>query len=84
MQTIRPILTDYTIDLIEFKRNPMKTVEQGEGFPVAILNRNKPVFYCVPADAYEAMMDKLEDVELTSLFEERQNQPEIEINKNDL
>jgi antitoxin StbD len=84
MQTIRPISTDYAIDLIEFKINPMEAVEQGEGFPVAILNRNQPVFYCVPADAYEAMMDKLEDVELTSLFEERQNQPEIEINKNDL
>lgn len=84
MQTIRPILTDYTIDLIAFKRNPMEAVEQGEGLTVAVLNRNQPVFYCVPADAYEAMMDKLEDVELTSLFEERQNQPEIEINKNDL
>jgi antitoxin StbD len=84
MQTIRPIPTDYTIDLIAFKINPMEAVEQGEGLPVAVLHRNQPVFYCVPADAYEAMMDKLEDVELTSLFEERQNQPEIEINKNDL
>jgi len=28
---------------------------------VAILNRNEPTFYCVPARAYETLMDKLEN-----------------------
>lgn len=49
----------------------MATVATGEGFPVAILNRNEPVFYCVPAKAYEALMDKLEDVELNALADAR-------------
>jgi len=40
----------------------MATVAAGEGFPVAILNRNEPTFYCVPARAYETLMDKLEDM----------------------
>ena len=59
-------------------------VEQGEGFPVAVLNRNQPAFYCVPAEAYELLMDKLEDMELTALVKARINQPEIEVNIDDL
>jgi antitoxin StbD len=62
----------------------MAVVEQGDGFPVAVLNRNQPVFYCVPADAYEIMMDKLEDFELAQLVKERQNQPEIKVSISDL
>jgi antitoxin StbD len=49
----------------------MATVAAGEGFPVAILNRNEPTFYCVPAKAYEALMDKLDDVELNALADTR-------------
>ena len=49
----------------------MGTVAAGEGFPVAILNRNEPAFYCVPAHAYEALMDRLEDLELNALADAR-------------
>jgi antitoxin StbD len=84
MQTIRPILADNSTSISELKKNPMAVVEQGDGFPVAVLNRNQPAFYCVPADAYEAMMDKLEDVELALIVKERQDQPEIKVDINDL
>jgi antitoxin StbD len=84
MQTIRPILADNSTSISELKKNPMAVVEQGDGFPVAVLNRNQPAFYCVPAEAYEIMMDKLEDVELASLVKERQDQPEIKVRINDL
>ena len=84
MQTIRPILADNATSISELKKNPMAVVEQGDGFPVAVLNRNQPAFYCVPADAYEAMIDKLEDIELALLVKERQNQLEIEVDINDL
>jgi antitoxin StbD len=84
MQTIRPILADNTTSISELKKNPMAVVEQGDGFPVAVLNRNQPAFYCVPADAYEIMMDKLEDFELAQLVKQRQNQPEIKVSISDL
>ena len=32
------------------EKNPMATVNAGDGYPVAILNRNEPAFYCVPAE----------------------------------
>lgn len=65
------ILADVTASVSELKRNPMGTVAAGEGFPVAILNRNEPAFYCVPAHAYEALMDRLEDLELNALADAR-------------
>ena len=54
-----PILAETAASLSELKKNPIRTVSAGEGLPVAILYRNKPVFYCVPAKAYEALMDGL-------------------------
>lgn len=65
------ILAATTASVSELKKNPMATVAAGEGFPVAILNRNEPTFYCVPAKAYEALMDKLDDVELNALADAR-------------
>jgi antitoxin StbD len=84
MQTIRPILADNSTSISELKKNPMAVVAQADGFPVAVLNRNQPAFYCVPADAYELMMDKLEDIELACIVEERKNQPEVEVDIDDL
>ncbi len=62
----------------------MGIVSAGEGFPVAILNRNKPAFYCVPAKAYEILLDKLEDLELNAIADARANQPEIDITLDEL
>jgi antitoxin StbD len=56
------------------KRNPMGTVAAGEGFPVVILNRNEPAFYCVPAMAYEIMLDRFEDLELNAIADARDGQ----------
>jgi antitoxin StbD len=67
------ILAETTASVSELKKNPMGTVAAGEGFPVAILNRNEPAFYCVPAKAYEALMDKLEDFELNAIADARLN-----------
>ena len=67
------ILAETTASVSELKKNPIGTVAAGEGFPVAILNRNEPAFYCVPAKTYEALMDRLEDVELNALADARLN-----------
>ena len=84
MQIVRPVLADNSTSISELKKNPMAVVEQADGFPVAVLNRNQPVFYCVPADAYELLMDKLEDIELARIVDERKDQIEVEVNIDDL
>jgi len=81
---VHSVLAEVTTSISELKKNPMAVVEQGEGFPVAVLNRNQPAFYCVPAEAYEALMDKLEDVELAAVVEARKDQKEIAVSLDDL
>jgi antitoxin StbD len=78
------ILAQTTASVSELKKNPMGTVAAGEGFPVAILNRNAPAFYCVPAKAYEALMDKLEDLELNAIANARAGQRVIKVKLDDL
>ena len=73
------ILAETTASVSELKKNPMGTVASGEGFAVAILNRNTPAFYCVPAKAYEALMEKLEDMELNAIADAREGQPVTKI-----
>jgi len=83
MAITHPILADVSAGISELKKNPMAVLSQGDGAPVAILNRNEPVFYAVPAKAFEILMDKLEDVELAAIVEARKDQPEVEVNIDD-
>ena len=73
------ILRDTTASVSELKKNPMATVSAGDGFPVAILNRNQPAFYCVPAELYEKMLDALDDQQLVKLVHDRSQQPLVDV-----
>ena len=70
-----PIFAATSASLSELKKNPMGTIAAGEGFPVVILDRNEPAFYCIPAKAYEAMLERLEDLELNTIANARVRQP---------
>lgn len=78
------ILANTAASISELKRNPMGTVAAGEGLPVAILNRNEPAFYCVPAQAFEALMEQLEDIELNKLADTRQGQTRVKVTLDEL
>jgi antitoxin StbD len=78
------ILARTTASISELKKNPMGTVAAGGGSPVAILNHNEPAFYCVPAAAYEAMLDRLEDIELNAMADAREGQAVHKVSLDDL
>lgn len=78
------VLAEVTASVSELKRNPMGTVAAGDGAPVAILNRNEPAFYCIPARAYEAMMDRLEDLELNALADARSGEALVRVTLDEL
>jgi antitoxin StbD len=78
------ILSETPASISELKRNPMGTVAAGDGFPVAILNRNELAFYCVPASWFESMMSRIEDAELNAIADQRRNQKAIRVNLDDL
>lgn len=78
------ILSETAASITELKRDPMGTIAAGEGFPVAILNRNEPAFYCVPARAFEAMMERLEDLELNAIADARAGQKQVKVRLDEL
>ena len=78
------IFAQTSASVSELKRNPMGTVAAGEGFSVAILNRNEPAFYCVPAKAYEALLERIEDLELNALADAREGQAIHKVSLDDL
>jgi antitoxin StbD len=78
------VLARVAASVSELKRNPMGTLAAGEGEPVAILNRNEPAFYCVPAGVYEALMERLEDMELNAIADARADQEEITVSLDEL
>ncbi|SMG67257.1 [weak similarity to] Prevent-host-death protein [methanotrophic bacterial endosymbiont of Bathymodiolus sp.] len=78
------ILTEAAASISELKANPMKVALSAHGEPIAVLNRNEPAFYCVPAETYEFMMDHMEDLELLTIAEQRKNEPSVKVRLNDL
>jgi antitoxin StbD len=77
-------LADVSAGISELQKNPLAVLEQGHGAPVVILHHDEPAFYAVPAELYEMLLEKLEDIELVELVRRRERQPEIEVDVNDL
>lgn len=73
-----------SVSISDLKKNPSRIINQSEGAPVAILNHNKPSAYIIPADAFEALMEKLEDYELSRIVQERVNEPSVKVSLDEL
>jgi len=78
------VLTEIAASISELKSNPMKVVASGNGMPIAVLNRNEPAFYCVPAQAYEALMELIDDAQLLKIVKERFNEGTVKVTLDDL
>ena len=73
------LYTNASVSITELKKNPTAVIDEADGFPVAVLNHNKPAAYLVPAAAFEAMMEKLDDIELAKLVKGRANEPTVKV-----
>lgn len=79
MQTI---FTDLTISMSDFKKNPAKVLREAGQKPVAVLNHNKPAFYMVDPQMFEALIEQLADNNLMPLLQARiaQRDQAVEVN----
>jgi antitoxin StbD len=73
-----------SVSISYLKKNPSRIIHEAEGTPVAILNHNKPSAYLVPAAAFEALMEKLEDYELSRVVKEREGEPSVPVSLDEL
>lgn len=62
---------EMAVSVSDLKKNPTAVVDSAGGQAVAILNHNRVMAYMVPADAYEAMIDALDDQALVALAKAR-------------
>ena len=73
-----------TVSVTELKRNYSAIVRESEGAAVAVLNHNRPEAYLVPAEAYEQLMERLEDMEDALLAHERRHDSAVKVTLEDL
>lgn len=73
-----------TVSITDLRRNPGAIIEEAGDEAVAILNHNRATAYLVPANAFEALIDKLEDMELAELARQRRGGKTVKVTLDEL
>lgn len=81
---MQSIFADVAVSVSELKKNPTAVMSGAAGMPVAVLNHNRVMGYMVPAELYEAMMERLDDLELVELAKSRADEQGIPVTLDDL
>jgi antitoxin StbD len=68
-----------SVSITELKKNPSAVIKEAEGAPVVILNHNRPSAYIVPAEAFETMLERLDDLELRKTIRKRRGEKSISV-----
>ena len=68
------IYANYTVSISQLKRNPQALIDDAHGDIIALLNRNRPTAYIVPAETFDWLMEVAEDIELGRIIEERKSE----------
>ncbi len=63
-----------SVSISELKRNPQAIINDANGEAIALLNRNKPTAYIIPAKTYEMLLEMTEDIELAEIIEQRRGE----------
>jgi antitoxin StbD len=68
------LMTQQTVSMSEFKRNPASVLRSANRRPVAVLSHNKAAFYMVEPALFEAMLEQMADRDLEVLVRSRLDQ----------
>ena len=78
------VMADLAVSVSELKKNPSAVMNGAQGGAVAVLNHNRVMGYMVPADVFEAMMERLDDMDLAELVKARSQETPVPVNLDDL
>ena len=84
MITTHAIYAQTTVSMTDLRRNPSGILEDAGDAPIAVLNHNRPAAYLLSAKAYEALLDRLDDVELAKVVKQRQGGKRVRVSLDDL
>jgi antitoxin StbD len=68
-----------SVSITDLKKNPSAVIKGAAGAPVVILNHNRPSAYIVPADAFETMLEKLDDLEIKKTIRKQRGEKSIQV-----
>mgnify|MGYP001765844381 FL=1 len=72
------------VSVSDLKKSPTSVMQQADGQAVAVLNHNRVMAYMVPADAYEAMIERLDDLALAEVARARGHETPVRVSLDDL
>lgn len=81
---MQSVLADVAVSVSELKKNPSGVMAGAGGMPVAVLNHNRVMGYMVPAELYEQMMERLDDLDLVEVVKARSGEKGVPVNLDDL
>ncbi|EMC3962936.1 TPA: type II toxin-antitoxin system Phd/YefM family antitoxin [Pseudomonas aeruginosa] len=81
---MQSVLADVAVSVSELKRNPTGVMTGAGGMPVAILNHNRVMGYMVPAELYEQMLERLDDLDLIDVAKARSGENGQSVSLDDL
>lgn len=81
---MQSVLADRAVSVSELKKNPSAVMSAAHGAPVAVLNHNRVMGYMVPAEVFEAIMERLDDMDLAELVTARSQETPVPVNLDDL
>ena len=72
------------VSVSDLKKSPSAVMEQAQGETVAVLNHNRIMAYMVPAEIYEEMLERLDDLHLSEIVTQRVTEKGEPVNLDDL
>lgn len=72
------------VSVSDLKRSPSAVMDNADGETVAVLNHNRVMAYMVPAAAYEAMVERLDDLALIETIRSRADETPVAVSLDDL
>lgn len=72
------------VSVSDLKKSPTAIMNEANGEAVAVLNHNRIMAYMVPADVYEAMLDRLDDLYLAEIIKSRSEEKGVPVNIDEL
>lgn len=78
------ILSQNSVSVTELKRNPSAVIGAADDDAVAVLVHNKPSAYLMSAKAYEALLERLDDLELAEVVRSRASEKRVKVTLDEL
>ena len=72
------------VSVSDLKKSPTSIMNESRGQPVAVLNHNRVMAYMLDPKTYEAMLERLDDLDLIEIIKARAGEVGVPVSIDDL